>query len=193
MFYALKGVTVVWDHFLQNNAQGRNSNFHVADYYIIHTVSPYFMLCPTEPSTWFVPGPGTAGKDDPSGMSRLTTGTPLRFENLTVCVHTNAVEFHVYHCILGLPFLRQGSDTFFYSNHHVFTRDTIPRAEDPVSTIIAILDYLAAEAGQHLSIQPNTFNQIMVLGYPNLAKPPCCVWEYMEEEQKKQEVKFDWF
>ena len=86
------------------------------------------------------------------------------------------------------------SYTFFYSNSHVFTCDTIPHTEDPVSTIIAILDYLTAEAGRHLSIQPNTFNQIMVPGHPDLAKPPHRVWEYMEEEeQKKQEVKFNWF
>jgi len=71
---------------------------------------------------------------------RLVTGTPLRLEDLTVCINTNAVEFHVYHCVLGLPFLRQGGYTFFYSNPHIFTHDTIPRAEDPVSTIIAILD-----------------------------------------------------
>jgi hypothetical protein len=194
MFHASKGVTAVWDHFLQNNAQGRNGNLHVGDYYVIRAVSPYFMLRPTDPSAWFTPGPGIAGKEDPSGMSRLVTGTPLRLEDLSVCVNTNAAEFHVYHCILGLPFLRQGGYTFFHSDPHVFTRDTIPRAEDPISTIIAIPDYLAAEAGRHLDIEPNTFNQIMVPGYPNLAKPPRRVWEYMEEEEpKKQEVKFDWF
>jgi hypothetical protein len=33
----------------------------------------------------------------------------------------------------------------------------------------------------------------MVPGYPNLTKPPCHIWEYREEEQKEQEVKFDWF
>ena len=34
----------------------------------------------------------------------------------------------------------------------------------------------------------------MVPGYPNLAKPPRHIWEYREEEeQKEQEVKFDWF
>jgi len=34
----------------------------------------------------------------------------------------------------------------------------------------------------------------MVLGYPNLPKLPRRVWEYMEEEeQKEQEFKFDWF
>jgi hypothetical protein len=35
----------------------------------------------------------------------------------------------------------------------------------------------------------------MVPGYPNLAKPPRRIWEYREEqeEQKEQEVKFDWF
>jgi len=62
MFYALKGITEVWDHFLQNNAQGRNGNFHVADYYVVRAVSPYFMLHPTEPSAWFVTWPGTAGR-----------------------------------------------------------------------------------------------------------------------------------
>ena len=56
-------------------------------------------------------------------------------------------NFHVYHCILGLPFLCQGG---------------------------------------------YTFNQEMVLGYPNLARPSRCIWEYMEE-QKEKEVKFDWF
>jgi len=56
MFYTSKGVTEVWDHFLQNNTQGWNGNFHVADYYVICAVSPYFMLRPTEPSTWFIPG-----------------------------------------------------------------------------------------------------------------------------------------
>ena len=194
MFHTSKGVTAVWDHFLQNNAQGRNGNLHVGDYYVTRAVSPYFMLRPTNPSAWFIPGPGIAGKDDPSGMSRLATGTPLRLEDLTVCVNTNAVEFHVYHCVLGLPFLRQGGYTFFHSDPHVFTRDTIPCAEDPVSTIVAIPDYLAAEAGRHLSIQPNTFNQITVPGDPTLARPPHRVWEYMEEEeQQEREVKFDWF
>ncbi|KIM70972.1 hypothetical protein PILCRDRAFT_17551 [Piloderma croceum F 1598] len=32
----------------------------------------------------------------------------------------------------------------------------------------------------------------MVPGYPNLARPPRCLWEYRREEEKKQE-KFDWF
>jgi len=37
------------------------------DYYVICAVSPYYMLYPTDPSAWFIPGPGIAGKDDPSG------------------------------------------------------------------------------------------------------------------------------
>jgi hypothetical protein len=36
------------------------------------------------------------------------------------------------------------------------------------------------------------FNQEMVPGYLNLGRPPCRIWEYMEE-QKELEVKFDWF
>ncbi|KIM78712.1 hypothetical protein PILCRDRAFT_10934 [Piloderma croceum F 1598] len=32
----------------------------------------------------------------------------------------------------------------------------------------------------------------MVPGYPNLARPPRCLWEYRREEEKKEE-KFDWF
>jgi hypothetical protein len=36
------------------------------------------------------------------------------------------------------------------------------------------------------------FNQEMVPGYPNLARPSHRIWEYMEE-QKELEVKFDWF
>jgi hypothetical protein len=150
------------------------------------------MWHPTKPSAWFITWPGSAGKDNPSGMSRLITGTLLPLEDLTVCVHTNTVEFHVYHCVLGLPFLRQGGYTFYYSNPHVLSRETIPRAEDPVTTIIAIPDYHVTKAGRYLSIQANMFNQEMVLGYPNLARPPRRIWEYMEE-QKELEVKFDWF
>jgi hypothetical protein len=36
------------------------------------------------------------------------------------------------------------------------------------------------------------FNQEMVLGYLNLARPSRHIWEDMEE-QKELEVKFDWF
>jgi hypothetical protein len=128
-------------------------------------------------------------------MSRLITGTPLCLEDFSVCIHTHTLEFHVYHCVLGLPFLRQGGYTFYYTNHHVFTCDTIPHAEDPITTIVAIPDYHTSEAGWYLSIQANTFNQIMVSGYTNLAKPPHRIWEYREEEeqQKEKEVKFDWF
>jgi hypothetical protein len=195
MFYATVGVIELWDRFLQDNAKGRNGNFIVTDYHVVRAVSPYYMLRPTKPSAWFVTWPGTAGKDNPSGMSRLITGTPLRLEDFSVCTYTRALEFHVYHCVLGLPFLRQGGYTFYYTNHHVFTRDTIPRAEDPITTIVAIPDYHVTQAGQYLSIQPNTFNQIMVPGYPNLAKPPRRIWEYREEEEEQQEkeVKFDWF
>ena len=194
MFYASKGVTELWDRFLQDNAEGRNGNFHVTNYHVVRAVSPYFMLHPTKPSAWFVTWPGSAGKDNPSGMSRLITGTPLRLEDFSVCVHTHAVEFHVYHCVLGLPFSRQGGYTFYYSNPHVLTRDTIPRTEEPITTIIAIPDYHVSKAGQHLPLQPNTFRQEMVPGYPNLAKPPRRIWEYREEEEKKdREVKFDWF
>ena len=128
-------------------------------------------------------------------MSRLITGTPLHLEDISVCTHTQALEFHVCHCVLGLPFLRQGGYTFYYTSPHVFTRETIPHSEDPVSTIVAIPDYHTAEVGWHLSIQPNMFNQIMVLEYPNLTRPPHHIWEYREEEeeQKEKEVKFDWF
>ncbi|KIM91886.1 hypothetical protein PILCRDRAFT_61 [Piloderma croceum F 1598] len=215
MFYASEGIAKVWDNFLQTNAQGRNSSFHAKDYYVVRAVSPYFMLHPTKLSAWFITWSGTAGKDNPSGMSRLIIGTPLHLEDITICTHTCALEFHVYHCVLGLPFLRQGSlllyacsfvsrspndtqvlysvlirsldlsvgyclrgssllggYTFYYTNPHVFTCETIPHAEDPVSTIVAILDYHTTKAGRYLTIQLNTFNQEMVLGYPNLAKPP---------------------
>jgi len=171
MFHASKGVSEVWDHFLQKNAQGRNSVFHVADYYLVCAISPYFMLHPTEPNTWFITRPGTAGKDNPSAMSRLIMGTPLHLEDISVCTHTSALEFHIYHCVLGLPFLCQGVYTFYYTNPHIFTCETIPRSEDPVSTIIAIPDYHTSEAGWHLSIQPNTFNQIIVPGYLILPSP----------------------
>jgi hypothetical protein len=60
---------------------------------------------------------------------------------------------------------------------------TIPHAEDPITTIVAIPDYHTSEVGWDLSIQPNTFNQIMVPGYPNLAKPPRRIWEYRGEEE----------
>jgi hypothetical protein len=195
MFYALDSITQLWDRFLQDNTKGRNSNFHVTDYHIVCAVSPYFMLHPTKPSTWFITWPGTAEKDNPSGMSRLITVTLLHLEDFSVCTHTHTVEFHVYHCILGLPFLCQDGYTFYYFNPHVFTCDTIPCTEDPVTTLITITDYYVTQAGQYLPIQANTFNQIMVPGYPNLAKPPCHNWEYREEEeeQKEQEVKFDWF
>ncbi|KIM92465.1 hypothetical protein PILCRDRAFT_495 [Piloderma croceum F 1598] len=170
MFYASEGVAKVWDDFLQMNAKGRNGGFHAKDYYVVCAVSPYFMLDPTEPGAWFVTWPGTAGKDNPSGMSKLITGTPLRLEDVSICAYTCALEFHVYHCILGLAFLCQGGYTFYHTNPHVFSRETIPRAEDP----------------------PNTFNQEMVPGYPNLARPPRRLWEYRREEEKKEE-KFDWF
>jgi len=192
MFYASEGVAKVWDNFLQNNAQGRNGCFHAKDYNVVCAVSPYFMLHPTRPSAWFITWPGTAGKDNLSGMSRLITGTPLRLEDFAVCTHTGAKEFHIYHCVLGLPFLRQGGYTFYHTNPHVFSRETIPRAEDPASTIVAIPDYHTSEAGRFLTIQPNTFNQEMVPGHPNLARPPRRIWEHRGEEEKKQE-KFDWF
>jgi hypothetical protein len=192
MFYATVSVVQIWDRFLQDNTKGRSGSFHVTEYHVVRAVSPYFMRHPTKPSAWFITWPGSAGKDNPSGMSRLITGTLLRLEDLTVCVHTNAVEFHVYHCVLGLPFLRQGGYTFYYSNPHILSRETIPRAEDPITTIIAIPDYHVTKVGRYLSIQANTFNQIMVPGYPNLARPPRRIWEYVEE-QKEEEVKFDWF
>jgi hypothetical protein len=44
--------------------------------------------------------------------------------------------------------------------------ETIPCAEDPVTTIITIPDYHVTEAGWYLSIQANMFNQEMVPGYP---------------------------
>src|SRR6202044_3120428 len=53
MFYASEGVTKVWDNLLPNNTQGRNGSFHIADYYIVRTVSPHFMLHPTKLSAWF--------------------------------------------------------------------------------------------------------------------------------------------
>jgi hypothetical protein len=192
MFYTTVSVVRLWDHFLQDNANGKNSNFRVTDYHVIRAVSPYFMWHPTKPSAWFITWPGSAGKDNPSGMSRLITETLLRLEDLTVCVHTNTVEFHIYHCVLGLPFLHQGGYTFYYSNPHVLSCETIPHTEDPVTTIITIPDYHVTEVGQYLSIQANMFNQEMVPGYPNLARPPHHIWEYMEE-QKELEVKFDWF
>jgi hypothetical protein len=112
-----------------------------------------------------------------------------------MCVHTHTVVFHVYYCILGLPFLHQGGYTFYYFNPYVFTCETIPCAEDPVTTIIAIPDYHTTKVSQYLSILANIFNQVMVPGYLNLTKPPHHIWEYRkeEEEQKDQEVKFDWF
>ncbi|KIM73589.1 hypothetical protein PILCRDRAFT_15100 [Piloderma croceum F 1598] len=181
MFYASEGVT-----------KGRNGGFHAKDYYVVHAVSPYFMLDPTELGAWFVTWTGTSGKDNPSGMSRLITGTPLCLEDVSVCTYTCALEFHVYHCILGLAFLCQGGYTFYHTNPHVFSCETIPHAEDPVSTIVTIPDYHTTETGQYLTIQPNTFNQEMVPGYPNLARPPHRLWEYRREEEKK-EKKFDWF
>ncbi|KIM79016.1 hypothetical protein PILCRDRAFT_10674 [Piloderma croceum F 1598] len=102
MFYASEGVAKVWDDFLQTNAKGRNGGFHAKDYYIIRAISPYFMLDPTELGAWFVTWTGTAGKDNPSGMSRLITGTPLHLEDVSVCAYTCALEFHIYHCILEL-------------------------------------------------------------------------------------------
>jgi hypothetical protein len=88
MFYASDSVTQLWDHFLQDNAKGRNSNFHVTDYHIVCAVSPHFMLHPTKPSAWFITWPETAGKDNPSGMSRLITGTLLHLEDFSICTHS---------------------------------------------------------------------------------------------------------
>ncbi|KIM78719.1 hypothetical protein PILCRDRAFT_10941 [Piloderma croceum F 1598] len=90
MFYTSEGVAKVWDDFLQTNAKGRNGGFHAKDYYVVRAVSPYFMLDPTEPGAWFVTWPGTAGKDNPSGMSRLITGTPLCLKDVSVCAYTCA-------------------------------------------------------------------------------------------------------
>jgi hypothetical protein len=186
MFYTSEGITKLCNYFLQDNTEGRNGNFHITDHHVIHAISPYFMLHSTKLSVWFITWPGTAGKDNLSGISRLITGTLLCLEDLSICTHTHTLEFHVYHCILGLPFLHQDSYTFYH---------TIPRTEDPVTTIIAIPDYHTTEAGQYLSIQTNTFNQVMVPGYPNLTKLPRRIWEYKEEQQqqKEQEIKFDWF
>jgi hypothetical protein len=92
MFYATVSIIQLWDSFLQDNAKGRNGNFIVTDYHVIRAVSPYYMLHPTKPSAWFVTWPGTAGKDNPSGMSRSITGTLLCLEDSSVCTYTHALE-----------------------------------------------------------------------------------------------------
>jgi len=152
MFYASEGIAKVWDNFLQSNAQGGNSSFHSKDYYVVCAISPYFMLHHTKLSAWFITWPGTAGKDNPSGMSRLITGTPLRLEVITICTHTG---------VLGIPCLSLCPWTplplsrwlyLYYTKPHVFTHETIPCAEDPASTIVAIPDYHTTEAGQFLTI-----------------------------------------
>jgi hypothetical protein len=51
--------------------------------YVVRIICPYFMLRPTKPSAWFITWPGTAGKDNPSGMSRLITGTPLLLKDMS--------------------------------------------------------------------------------------------------------------
>jgi hypothetical protein len=50
MFYATVGVVQIWDRFLQDNAKGRSGSFHVTEYHVVRTVSPYFMWHPTKPS-----------------------------------------------------------------------------------------------------------------------------------------------
>ncbi|KIM82995.1 hypothetical protein PILCRDRAFT_7436 [Piloderma croceum F 1598] len=180
MFYASEGVTKVWDNFLQSNTQGRNGSFHAKDYYVVRAVSPYFMLYPTKLSTWFITWPGTAGKDNNSGMSRLITGTPLCLEDITVCTHTCALEFHVYHCVLGLPFLRQGSYTFI-------TPTLTSLLMKPFPTLKTLSAPLSPSETITLS------KQEMVLRYPNLARPPHRIWEYREEEEKELQEKFNWF
>ncbi|KIM71261.1 hypothetical protein PILCRDRAFT_17225 [Piloderma croceum F 1598] len=182
MFYASEGVAKVWDNFLQMNAKGRNGGFHAKDYYVVRTVSPYFMLDPTEPGAWFITWPGTAGKDNPSGMSRLITGTPLCLEDVSwACVSTS----DTLECVdIEIVEDRRGPVRYRDIGWVIIVGF--------VSTIIAIPDYHTTETGRYLTIQPNTFNQEMVPGYPNLARPPRHLWEYRREEEKKEE-KFDWF
>ena len=176
MFCASSDVTQLWNHFLQDNIKGRNNNFHIANYHVVHAVSPYFMLHPTKPSAWFITWPGTTENDNLLSMSRLITGTLLCLKDLSVCTHTHALEFHIYHCVLGLPFLHQGGYTFYYTNSHIFTHETI--------SCVDCHSRLSYHRSGSVSLYSGQYIQVMVPGYPNLAKPPHRIWEYRGEQQQ---------
>jgi hypothetical protein len=192
---ATPGIIHMWDRLLEDHTKEVGTRRHASDYTVVEAVSPYFMLHPTARYAWFITEPGLAGRNNPSGKSRLTTGIALCLEDRSVTAKTHCSEFHVYYCRLGVPISREGGYTFYSTTEHLFSRRYVPRAETPVSTIVAVPDFHTCFEGRYLSVEPNTFKQRMVSGYSNLALPPLRVWEKKEEgeDMLKPMVGFDWY
>jgi len=195
MHGAMPGIMDMWNRLLQDHTKEAGDCLHARDYIVVEAVSPYYPLHPTSASAWFVTEPGLAGRNSPSGESRLTTGVALCLEDHTVTSKTNS-EFHVYYCRLGVPISREGGFTFYSTKEHFFSREYFPCVDTPVSTIVAIPNYHTHKEGRYLSIQPNMFGQRMVSGYSNLVLPPLHAWEKEEEKEEdrlKLMVGFDWY
>jgi hypothetical protein len=196
MYGATSGIIDMWNRLLQDHAKEPGDRLSATDYTIVEAVSPYYILRPTSISAWFITEPGLAGRNNPSGESRLTTGIALCLEDRSVTSKTHGTEFHVYYCRLGIPLFREGGYTFYSTKEHFFSQRYLPCAATPISTIVAVPDYHTREEGRYLSVQPNTFGQRMVPGYSNLALPPLRTWEKEEEKEKdtlKPMVGFDWY
>jgi hypothetical protein len=196
MYGATSGIIDMWNRLLQDHAKEPGDRISATDYTIIEAVSPYYILRPTSTSAWFITEPGLAGRNNPSGESRLTTGIALCLEDRTVTSRTHGTEFHVYYCRLGIPISREGGYTFYSTKEDFFSQRYFPCAATPISTIVAVPDYHTREEGRYLSVQPNTFGQRMIPGYSNLALPPLRTWEKEEEKEEdtlKPMVGFDWY
>jgi hypothetical protein len=143
------------------------------------------------PSAWFITWPGTAGKDNPSGMSRLITGTPLRLEDISV-LHTR-VLWNSTSTTVSLDSLPSPRWLHFLLHQpSCLYRETIPRAEDPVSTIVAIPDYHTTEAGRSSPFSQTPLIRKWCRGILILQDPLVASGNAGKRRRKEQE-KFDWF
>jgi hypothetical protein len=110
MYGATSGIIDMWNRLLQDHAKEPGDRLSATDYTIVEAVSPYYILRPTSISAWFITEPGLAGRNNPSGESRLTTGIALCLEDRSVTSKTHGTEFHIYYCRLGTPsFVREGT------------------------------------------------------------------------------------
>jgi hypothetical protein len=80
MYGAISGIIDMWNRLLQDHAKDPGDRLSATDYTIVEAVSPYYILCPTSTSAWFITEPGLAGRNNPSRESRLTTGITLCLE-----------------------------------------------------------------------------------------------------------------
>jgi len=92
MHGATPGIVDMWNRLLQDHTKEAGDRLHARDYIIVEAVSPYYPLHPTSASAWFVTEPGLAGRNSPSGESRLTTGVALCLKDRTVGGAPDAVS-----------------------------------------------------------------------------------------------------